>query len=211
MAVIVCFGDSNTWGTVPNDTRRYDHTQRWPALLNNALANVEVIEAGQQGRTLIHNDPFQGERAGQLYLTDYLEKHTPDLVIILLGTNDLKTKFALTAKEVAQSAALLADKTQQYQYSSKQQLTKVLLIAPPPIYEVGFYANMYAGAAVKSMQLAKYYQQYAQQVACAFFDAATVITSCQEEGVHWQADQHQLLADALLVVVKGLLADTSKT
>lgn len=210
MAVIVCFGDSNTWGTVPNDTRRYDHTQRWPALLNNALANVEVIEAGQQGRTLIHNNPFQGEKAGQRYLKDYLEKHTPDLVIILLGTNDLKTKFALTAKEVAQSAALLADRAQQYHYSSKQQVTKVLLIAPPPIYEVGFYANMYAGAAVKSIQLAKYYRQYAQQVGCAFFDAATVISSCKEEGVHWQADQHQLLAAALLEIIKEMIADTSK-
>jgi len=208
MATILCFGDSNTWGAIPNDTRRYGYTERWPALLQSALADVEVIEAGQPGRTLIHNDPFQGEKAGQHYLKDYLEHYAPNLVLILLGSNDLKAKFAHTAKEVAKSAAQLAVKTQQYQYSSKQQLTKVLLISPPPIYEVGFYANMYAGAASKSRQLATYYQQYAQQIGCDFFDAGTVINSCKEEGIHWQVDQHQLLADALLVEVRKLLLNT---
>ncbi len=75
MPRVLCFGDSNTWGTVPGESRRYDENERWPALLKTALVTeAEVIEEGQQGRTLVHNNPFQGEKSGQRYLRDRLEK-----------------------------------------------------------------------------------------------------------------------------------------
>ncbi|MEH6443508.1 MAG: GDSL-type esterase/lipase family protein, partial [Oceanospirillaceae bacterium] len=170
MLTVLCFGDSNTWGTVPGESRRYADNERWPALLNNALSHIKVIEEGQQGRTLVHNNPFQGKNNGQRYLKVCLEKYAPDLVLILLGTNDLKKRFSLSADTVAKSAAHLAEQTQQFSRSYRQKPIKVLLIAPPPIYEVGFYAKMYAGAAAKSVELAKYYAVYAEEVGCAFFD-----------------------------------------
>ena len=209
MATVLCFGDSNTWGTVPGESGRYDKNERWPALLKSALVSeAEVIEEGQQGRTLVHNNPFQGEKSGQRYLKDCLEKYAPDLVLILLGTNDLKKRFDLSADDVAKSAGHLAEQTQQYQSSSLQKTVKVLLIAPPPVYEVGFYAKMYAGAAVKSMDFAKYYALYAQRIGCAFFDAGSVVTPCTEEGIHWQKDQHQFLADALVPIIKNMLDES---
>ncbi|EPJ55834.1 MAG: hypothetical protein OFPI_02630 [Osedax symbiont Rs2] len=206
MARVLCFGDSNTWGTVPGKSCRYDENERWPALLNSALASeADVIEEGQQGRTLVHNNPFQGDKNGQRYLKDCVEKYAPDLVLILLGTNDLKKRFALCVDDVAKSAAHLAEQTQQYKSSSLRKSVKVLLIAPPAVYEVGAYAKMYAGAGAKSMQFAKFYALYAQQIGCAFFDAGSVVTSCTEEGIHWQKDQHQLLADALVPIVQDML------
>lgn len=206
MPRVLCFGDSNTWGTVPGESRRYDENERWPALLKTALVTeAEVIEEGQQGRTLVHNNPFQGEKSGQRYLRDRLEKYTPDIVLILLGTNDLKKRFALCADDVAKSAAHLAEQTQQFKSSSLQKTVKVLLIAPPAVLEVGFFAKMYAGAAAKSMQFSKSYAMYAQKIGCAFFDAGSVVTSCTEEGIHWQKDQHQYLADALVPIIKDML------
>ncbi len=202
MTAIVCFGDSNTWGTVPCESRRYDENERWPGILKHLLHNAgvaaEVIEEGQQGRTLVHNNPFQGEKSGQRYLKDCIERYMPSLVIILLGTNDLKKRFSLSAKAIAKSAAELVTKVQQTN-------SQVLLIAPPPIHEVGFYAKMYQGGAAKSLELAKYYERHAQQLGCAFFDAGSVIASCSQEGIHWEADQHQCLADALAPLVKELL------
>ena len=94
MATVLCFGDSNTWGTVPGESRRYNERERWPALLNHILPNVNVIEEGQQGRSIVHNNPFQGDQNGQRYLKDCLEKCAADLVLILLGTNDLKKRYA---------------------------------------------------------------------------------------------------------------------
>jgi lysophospholipase L1-like esterase len=206
MPTILCFGDSNTWGTVPMESRRYTENERWPALLQKALvADFTVIEEGQQGRTIVHNNPFQGVKSGQRYLKDCLEMHVPDLVLILLGTNDLKKRFSLSAADVAKNASDLAQRAQQYKNSSMTTPCKVLLIAPPPVYEVGFYAKMYAGAAAKSVELAKYYALYAEEVGCAFFDAGLVVTTCKEEGIHWQVQQHQFLADALVPILTSLV------
>ncbi len=209
MPTVLCFGDSNTWGTVPNENRRYSENERWPALLKSALvdAHIDVIEEGQQGRTIVHNNPFQGEKGGQRYLKDCLEIHSPDLVLILLGTNDLKKRFSLCAVDVAKSASQLADQTQQFKSSSMRNTCKVLLIAPPPVYEVGFYASMYSGAEAKSKELARYFKLYADEIGCAFFDAGSVVTSCPQEGIHWQLEQHKFLADALVPVIKDLLGD----
>lgn len=205
MAVVLCFGDSNTWGTVPNEQRRYDENERWSGILNNSLADIEVIEEGQQGRTLIHNNPFHGEKSGQRYLKDCLEKYTPDLVLILLGTNDLKKRFSLTADDIAKSAAELVLQTQRFSLEMLDKKVEVLLIAPPPVLEVGFYAKMYQGAAAKSLQLGACYHHYSQQLGCEFFDAGSVIAPCPEEGVHWQVSQHTVLAQALDPIVRGIL------
>ena len=206
MPTILCFGDSNTWGTVPNESRRYSENERWPALLSSALAdNATVIEEGQQGRTIVHNNPFQGEKSGQRYLKDCLDAFVPDLVIILLGTNDLKKRFALSADAVAQSASELALKVLQYKSRKVRKEIQVLLIAPPKVIEVGSYAKLYQGAAQKSQVLAGFYERYAKEIGCAFFDAGTVVTPCLNEGVHWPLEQHQLLASALLPVIHEIV------
>lgn len=207
MATVLCFGDSNTWGTIPGESRRYNETERWPALLKCILQNVNVIEEGQQGRTIVHNYPFQGDKNGLRYLKDSLEKHAADLVLILLGTNDLKKRYALSADKVAKRAAYLAQETQGFKGISASKKVKVLLIAPPPVYEVGFYAKMYEGAAAKSLDLAERYAHYAQTVGCRFFDAGAVITSCADEGIHWQAEQHLHLATALAPIVLDMLTE----
>ena len=205
VARVLCFGDSNTWGTVPDQAGRYGINARWPALLNDALTDVDVIEEGQQGRTIIHNHSFEGHKSGQRYLKDCLERDSPDLVLILLGTNDLKERFSLSADAVAKGAAGLAEKTQQFKRASMNKSIKVLLIAPPAVYEVGCYAKMYAGAHAKSLQLAKYYALYAKNIGCAFFDAGSVVTPCPQEGIHWQIDQHQFLAAALVPIIRDML------
>jgi len=207
MPTILCFGDSNTWGSVPRRTRRYNNNERWPALIRATLSNdFEIIEEGQPGRTTIHDDPFEGEKNGLRYLTPCLESHIPDLVIILLGTNDLKHRFGLSAYDVALGAAKLAEECLKFKSMARATSPKVLLVSPPPVYEVGFFANMFAGAAVKSQELAKYYKEFARGLGCEFFDAGTVVTSCKKEGIHWQVEQHKFLADALAPVVKEIMS-----
>jgi len=211
MPTILCFGDSNTWGSVPRRTRRYDNDERWPALLRAALPNnFEVIEEGQPGRTTVHNDPFEGEKNGLRYLCPCLESHIPDLVLILLGTNDLKHRFGLSAYDIAQGASKLVEEVQKFKSMAKAVPPKVLLIAPPPVYEVGFFANMFSGAALKSQSLAKYYAQFARALGCEFFDAGSVVNSCHKEGIHWQVEQHKYLADALTPIVASIMSEQKK-
>jgi len=205
MPTILCFGDSNTWGSVPRRTRRYNNNERWPALLRAALStDFDIIEEGQPGRTSVHDDPFEGEKNGLRYLKPCLESHIPDLVIILLGTNDLKHRFGLSAYDVALGAAKLVEECIKFKSMARATPPKVLLVSPPPVYEVGFFADMFAGAAVKSQDLAKYYKEVARGLGCEYFDADTVVTSCKKEGIHWQVEQHKFFADALTPIVEEL-------
>lgn len=205
MSTVLCFGDSNTWGAVPNEDRRYGRDERWPSLLRNALPDgYELIEAGQPGRTTVHDDPFEGEKNGLRYLRPCLESHLPDLVIIMLGTNDLKHHLGLSAYDISRGAGRLVEEVLRFDNWAKKQKPKVLLIAPPQVHEVGFFADMFAGAAVKSQQLSYHYHQRAEELGCAFFDAGTVVESCPIEGIHWQQEQHQRLAAALTTQVTDL-------
>ncbi len=207
MPTILCFGDSNTWGAIPGDHRRYGVTERWPALLAASLpASYQLIEEGQPGRTTIHNDPFEGEKNGLRYLKPCLESMLPDLVLILLGTNDLKHRFGLSAYDIAQGVSRLVDETLKFQSLAQPRSPKVLLMCPPAIYEVGSLANMFAGGEVKSLALTQHYAQCAADLGCAFFDVGSVVTSCENEGIHWQVEQHRLLAEALTGQVQSILS-----
>ena len=217
MATILCFGDSNTWGISPTGNR-YKETERWTTLLANHLVDKSagqhtIVEAGQPNRTVVHNAPFSGDvvdsqiqgKSGIRYLKPYLSEYQPDVVLIMLGTNDLKKRYGLTAKEIEQGMHRLVKQTLNFDYADESSAAKVLIICPPPIYEVGAYVKMYAGAAKKSEELAKHYLQIANALDCYFFDAGLIIQSCSKEGIHWQVNQHRLLADALAKQITNIL------
>jgi len=208
MVKILCFGDSNTWGAIPGEMRRYNIMQRWPTILKNYLpVGCELIEEGQAGRTAAHNDPKEQERNALSYLPTCLDKHRPDVVLILLGTNDLKKRFKLSAEDISDGVTLIAETVLKFEGEAKEKKPSVLLIAPPPIDEVGCFSRMFAGGAEKSRHLANLYARSADTLGCAFFDAGKVVKPCNKEGIHWPADQHQLFADALAPEVHKLLID----
>ena len=105
MKSILCYGDSNTWGckpiVLPGVVERFDRDVRWTGILRQQLGDdYLVIEEGLNARTTVHDDPIDGaHKNGKPYLLPCLETHLPlDLVIIMLGTNDLKSRFSLSVK-----------------------------------------------------------------------------------------------------------------
>jgi lysophospholipase L1-like esterase len=102
--VVLCFGDSNTYGWECESDRRFSAEIRWPGVLGSDLgANWRVIEEGLGGRTTVHDDPLMPYRNGLAYLIPCLSSHAPiDVVVFFLGTNDLKPRFALPAHDVAE-------------------------------------------------------------------------------------------------------------
>lgn len=212
MSTILCFGDSNTWGTMPQTplrpNARYDEHQRWTMLLQKALGNsYTIIEEGQPSRTVVHNAPFNINKSGLRSLQQAMVEYSPALVLIMLGTNDLKAKFNLTAQEIGVGIEQLISQTLTFTTPATQRFSKVLLLSPPVINEVGLYANIYAGGAKKSQELPKVYQQCAAQLSCEYFDVGAIVQSSQEDGIHWHLNQHQLLANALFPIVKSILSD----
>jgi lysophospholipase L1-like esterase len=114
MPTILCYGDSNTHGTVPLTALG----QVRAVSQGNAVAGRDGREAragfhrdfrGFAGRTTVHDDLVEGgKRSGIEVLPAILPSHAPvDLMLLMLGTNDLKPRFSVTAAEIARSVERL--------------------------------------------------------------------------------------------------------
>ena len=115
MAAILCYGDSNTWGCIPlqgpEPAGRFPPETRWPGVLRRELGDGHwVVEEGLSGRTTVWDDPLEPHRNGRTLLPPTLLTHQPlDLVIVMLGTNDLKHRLNASAAEIATGAGMLVD------------------------------------------------------------------------------------------------------
>jgi lysophospholipase L1-like esterase len=208
MKTILCYGDSNTWGWNPTTGERFARDERWPGVLRQALGDgYLIIEEGLNGRTTVWDDPIEGYKNGKTYLIPCLETHRPlDLVIILLGTNDLKVRFSLSAYDVANGAGVLVNVVQNSAAGPDAQAPQVLLMAPPPLAKLSEYAEMFESAVAKSKRFSRHYQRVAQEYGCEFFDTSQVIVSSNLDGIHLELSQHRKLGWAVAEIVPRLLA-----
>lgn len=209
MPTILCFGDSNTHGIAPMPTRdantRYGPTQRWPGVLASTLAaGWSVIEEGLPGRTTCRDDPVMGVHMnGQTGLRMALSSHQPiDVLTIMLGTNDLKTRFAPTAHSVTAGMAGLLDIALNGDIHARHGGYKILLIAPPPVIETGCLAQEFYLA--EQTALAPSYETLAAVRGCGFLDAGTVISCDPLDGVHFAKPAHAALGHAVATAIGAL-------
>jgi lysophospholipase L1-like esterase len=145
---VLCYGDSNTWGSDPETGERFPEGVRWPGVLRRELGEeYRVIEEGLPGRTTVRDDPIEGDhKNGRSYLRACLESHRPiDLVTIMLGTNDLKERFGSSASDIAQGAASLADWTLRSGCGPEGGAPVVVLISPPAVGRLTDMAQMFRG------------------------------------------------------------------
>ena len=207
MKTILCFGDSNTWGWNPHTRARYARDERWPGVLRQKLGNnFLIIEEGQNGRTTLWDDPIEGSKNGLAYLSPCLESHHPlDLVIIMLGSNDLKTRFSVTAYDIAQSVSTLVKLVQKSAFGPDGASPQVLLIAPPQLGKLTEFAEMFEGGVEKSKKLGAHYQQIAQEQGCHFLDAGKIVTTSDADGVHLDAPEHKKLGQTIAAKVQNIL------
>ncbi len=209
MKTIVCFGDSNTWGFNPANGTRYSMKERWGSLLREELgSDYYVLEEGHNGRTTVFDDPVGEYKSGKNYIIPCIESHGPvDLVIILLGTNDLKARFSLTAVDIANGAGMLVKMVQRSNAGPGAKAPRVILIAPPPIKELGVYAEAFEGGAKKSYKLSERYKTVAEQLGCDFLDASQIIESSDIDGIHLEVSEHKKLAAAVAEKVHEIMSD----
>lgn len=175
---VICFGDSNTYGYDPQGYfgGRYDADSRWVDILA-AETDWTVYNMGQNGREIPSVAPaFPADT---------------DLLIVMLGTNDL-----LQGCSPTQAAERLA----RFLSGVSLDRSKVLLIAPPP---------MTLGEWVPSQQLiddshtfAKYCQALAEQLDIRFANAGNWGISLAYDGVHFTEQGHKVFAAGLLEELK---------
>lgn len=204
MKTLLCYGDSNTHGSLPAPKpgirRRLGPEERWPGVVRKRLgADWMVVEEGLGGRTTVLDDPINGvHKNGLRGLPIALETHRPvDLVTLMLGTNDLKVMFGMTALDIAQANATLIQTILKSTEGPGEKAPNVLLIAPPHILEVGRQVEIRAGAAAKSHRFGELFAEVAESFGIPFLDAATVIEPSPVDGVHFDAPEHLKLGNAI--------------
>lgn len=209
MIRILCYGDSNTWGFNPAEPfTRLPHDVRWTGVLRTLLGEgFEVIEEGLNGRTTVWDDPFGEHKNGRVYLPPCLESHSElDLVIIMLGTNDLKDYFGLTAADVAGGLKALIGVVRASGSGRQGRSPEILIVAPPPIGRLSLLAGIYGDeAAPKSRELPGQIQLITKLFKTHFMDGSRSVTSSDLDGVHWEADQHQRFAEVIYGKIKTIL------
>lgn len=210
MRQILVYSDSLSWGIVPATRRRLPFDARWPGVMEIALnrqgPSVRVIEDCLNGRRTVWDDPFKPGRNGLAGLAQRIEVNSPlSLVMLMLGTNDFQSMHPHTAWHAAQGIATLVGAIRQAPIEPGMPVPPVLIIAPPPILiPRGPIAAKFTGAAEKSEGLAGAYRGVAAELGCAFFDAGGVTPASTVDGIHLDADQHQILGTALARCVASL-------
>ena len=210
MAVVLCFGDSNTHGTPPIVDiavyGRFGPGVRWPSRVGQALG-CEMIEAGLPGRTAQFDDPIMGAHMnGQAGLKIALESHGPlDVLVLMLGTNDVKARFTSTPEAVVGGIAGLLDIAQHRVMQERHGGFKILLVCPTPVVEVGPIKDEFYGGAARSRALPPLYQALAAARGIDYLDAGPVISVSPLDGVHFDEAAHAKLAEAVTAKLRTML------
>lgn len=207
MKTILCYGDSNTWGFVPGsinfDTlymERYPRHKRWTGILQNLLGNnYNIIEEGLNGRTTNVDYKELYGRNGKTFLLPCLYTHSPlDLVILMLGLNDLKKEFNRSNQDINQGISELIEIIQQSKYGHDMQSPpKILLVSSPILVNETYSDDMFSGAIVRAQQFAEDFKQIAEKHHCHFLDAAPHIQLSEIDGLHFDEKAHQIFAELL--------------
>jgi len=208
---ILIYGDSLTWGIIPNTRRRLRFDQRWPGVLEGELTRsgciVRVIEDCLNGRRTVWDDPYKPGRNGLIGIEQRIEVNSPlALVILMLGTNDFQSMHQNKAWESAQGIAALIRGIRRAPIEPEMPIPEILVVAPPSPREAsGLIAPKFIDAYEKSKDLTEAYYQVAIELGCAFFDANSVTSSSKVDGIHLDMEQHEILGRELAQIVRGIL------
>lgn len=196
---ILCFGDSNTYGYRPDGSGRFDENTRWTALLQKALGEKHrVIEEGLCGRTTVFQDEIREGRRGLDLIGVSVESHDPlDLVIIMLGTNDCKTRYGASAGTIARGLEQVVAKA----YDRAKTPFELLIISPihlaSGVGESGYDPEFDEHSVEVSKQLASAYQKVAARCGAGFLRASDYAKPSVTDREHLDEEGHAALAGAV--------------
>lgn len=197
---VLCFGDSNTFGQPSEESGRWSADVRWTGRLQQILGSeYAIIEEGLGGRTTDLDDPDRDDRNGRTYFQPCLRSHSPlDMVVIMLGNNDLKTKFGREPDAVAAALEGYIDSVERTAWTRTSGVPAVLLVSPIHLDadQPGFAersSEYDADSVRKSRELGAAIRRVASERQALFVDAATV-AGPGYDGIHLSRDSHERLA-----------------
>ena len=210
---ILCIGDSNTWGYNPAHGWRYEN--RWTKVLQKLMTEHEIVEEGMNGRTLLSVDPFMKERCGIAGLKMLLMSHKPvDLVVVMLGTNELKTSFecsaAFVAKGIEEFIKVIKDET----LWDRFRVPRLLVVSPVLIREeLIVNGDVFGGyderSVLESRRMAGAIEDICNKYNVDFMNAADYAVASLGDNLHMYEENHGKLAKALHEKIEEMFANVT--
>ncbi|MEM9222591.1 MAG: GDSL-type esterase/lipase family protein [Pseudomonadota bacterium] len=211
---VLCFGDSLTWGFDPRggaNLVRYSFAERWTRQLQAELgSSYYVVENGLNGRTTVFDDPVVGDMSGLAQLPIALKSNAPlDLAVILLGSNDAKTRFGVNGDEIARGLSRLLEVVSKSNFGPNGKAPTTLVLVPPEMGEVGgtwlepMFDSVHSRAALR--RLCESYPTVASAFGAQCFDLNQVVGPGTIDGIHFDPDSLKPVAITLAKVIRNLL------
>ena len=204
MKNILCFGDSNTWGYDPSTHTRFPKNIRWTGVLQKLLgSNFNVVEEGLNGRTTNVDEReehglgyFRANRSALDLLSVTIETNSPiDLIIVMLGTNDLKTNFNQSSELIAQNMKSVCESIINNDYFLSKS---IILVAPTHINENSpNLLDSFVGTTKASQSFSDSYKKISDDLNLQFLDASKYVRTNQIDGLHWDKNQHTDFGNAI--------------
>lgn len=204
---ILCYGDSNTYGYVPGDGDRYPEHVRWTGRLQSMLGDgYKVYEQGLNARTTVYDDPFEAGKNGLTSLIPTLMCYEMvDVVILMLGTNDMKEYFQPTVEKLKTNVGKLVVEIQNYYQQIYKQEPQIILMAPP---EIGIWpgsdnSQQYWDWVISTSRcFPEIYKEIADEHGVDYFNTQELVKPSEIDNLHLSADSHKALATALYKKIK---------
>lgn len=204
MKNILCFGDSNTWGYDPSTQTRFSKDIRWTGVLQQLLGSkYNIIEEGLNGRTTNVNEKqdhglgyFRPFRSAMDLLSVLIETNSPlDLIVVMLGTNDLKTNFNQSSEMIAKNMRLVCESIINNDYF---QSKSIILVSPTHINEESpNLLDSFIGTTQASQSFSNSYRKISDDLNLYFVDASESVKTNKIDGLHWDSKQHSDFANSL--------------
>lgn len=216
MKQILVYGDSLSWGIVPDTRNRQPFDKRWPGVMETALRqageDVRVLENCLNGRRTVWSDPFKAGRNGSQGLAQVIEMHSPlSLVILMLGTNDFQVTHDNNAYLSAQGMGKLIGIIRKAPIEPGMPIPEIMLVSPPVIIKPrGVLAPKFVGAAKRCQGLTEELKMIADGLSTYFFDVNQVVEASKADGIHLDQEQHLGLGLAIAQKVKKIFKSQLK-
>lgn len=203
MKRIVCFGDSNTYGYIPNNGKRYSSDIRWTSRLSRLLGKeFEVINAGCNNRTCFIDNPAGEYQTGYKAIKKYLSMNV-DVFVLSIGINDSQLFYKPSLEDFRRG---LTNFILQIQNSSD---AKIVLVAPPILNDDVLKGNFFFQFDTQSIELSKYlpelYKKVADENNCYYFDMNDKVKVSNLDGLHYLPAEHELIAKLLFEFLSKII------
>lgn len=198
MKKVLCFGDSNTYGFVPEKCTRYDKNTRWTGVLQALCgADFSIVEGGCNNRTAFVDNPAGVEQTGYKILPEYFKKDYFDIVVLAIGINDLQLFFRPTLEEFEQGIEKLIKITKDLSPNAK-----IILVCPSKLDLAGIKSGVFSFqfdeiSVEKSYHLPQIYKKLAEKYACELVDLNEIVKVSPLDGLHFSAESHKTIAENL--------------